>query len=260
MLEAARRTAPSLWTLTRADVHGFALAVLLPILAGVVAQVFVALFGITQLSFVFLTAVICVGAFFGARPGVLAALTAFAIYNFFLVEPRFSLQLATADDFVTLVLFLAAALATVSLAGRMRDQARVSERRLKVTEALFEASRGLALAVEASQVHTALAASAAKALGLRAVVMELKPSGVWEHSASVSSVPLAADELSHLSSLCDTSDPSLRWRVEFVRGRQAVLAALAVGDSVGTFALVRGRTDARLSCRPWRRCARTERV
>ncbi len=106
-LESRLRDAPRL---------RYLLAAVLPLLAGAIAQA-LSVFGVTQLSFVFMTSVLFAGAFFGARPAMVAAGIAFAIYNFFLVEPRFSLQLASADDFITLVLFFVAAIVTGGLAG-----------------------------------------------------------------------------------------------------------------------------------------------
>jgi two-component system, OmpR family, sensor histidine kinase KdpD len=206
----------------------FLIAALLPVLAGLVAQLMFVTLGVTQLSFVFITSVICAGGWLGARPALLAGCVAFAIYNFFLVEPQFSLRLASADDFVTLLLFLAAALVTGGLAGRMRDQTEIARRRLQTTQALFEASRRLALVIEPGQIAEALAQSAAQALDGRAFVLVRNDIAAWDLAAASPTISPSAEELAKLRSLCVAPRSDANWRIEFMDGRRGVLAALAV--------------------------------
>lgn len=98
-------------------------------------------FDITRLSMVFLAAVLVAALHLGRGPALLSAILAFLIYNFYLVEPRFTLQFASAEDFLTLLLFLAVALGTGSLAGRVSDEVTQRRSRERTLSTLFEASR-----------------------------------------------------------------------------------------------------------------------
>src|SRR5690606_30864313 len=67
---------------------------------------------------VYLTGVIMIGALSGIRLGILAALAASFIYNFFISEPAFRFGLTSADELVPLVAFNLSAIITGGLAGR----------------------------------------------------------------------------------------------------------------------------------------------
>jgi two-component system sensor histidine kinase KdpD len=107
----------------------------------IVAEVLNRLLHTNRLSAVFLAAVLITAVTFGSGPAYFAALLAFGIYNFYLVEPRFTLGEFSVEDILLLTLFLAVAMLTGRLAGRVRDQAASAQRRARTTEALFEASR-----------------------------------------------------------------------------------------------------------------------
>jgi two-component system sensor histidine kinase KdpD len=216
---------------------GYAVSAAFALAAGLVAQGLSVWLGVTQLSFVFMTSVILAGAFFGARPAILAALVAFCIYNFFLVEPQFSLRLASADDFTALVLFLAAAVVTGGLAGRLRDQAQISARRLRTTQALFEASRRLSDAVEAKDIYRGIADSTALALSAPTLVLTRTPSGTWNtvESAPATFHAHTDDVTAAIEALKASADPlvgaTARWRAALMQGRRGPLGALAVQTS-----------------------------
>lgn len=100
-----------------------------------------------NLSLVFFGAILLVGSWLGARAALFAAILAFFSYNFFLIEPRFSLHFAPAD-FLAFGTFLIGALLVGGLSGRVSDRARDATNRLRELTALFEASRDLSHAVE----------------------------------------------------------------------------------------------------------------
>ena len=81
----------------------------------------------------FLAAVLITAVTFGSGPAYFAALLAFGIYNFYLVEPRFTLGEFTAEDILLLTVFLAVAMLTGRLAGRVRDQAASAQARARTT-------------------------------------------------------------------------------------------------------------------------------
>lgn len=207
-----------------------AAACVFPIVAGGAAQLLFVAFGVTHLSFVFMTSVICAGAYLGAAPALVAAILAFAIYNFFLVEPNFSLQLASADDFVTLILFLVAALVTGGLAGRLRDRADVSRQQLRTTLALYEASRRLSRAVDIREVDQALAESAEHAFAAPAIVLRTDAAERWVVCArSPSSLAVADGEAEWCGqAIVDGSPHRGRWLVAAMQGQADPLGAIAV--------------------------------
>jgi two-component system sensor histidine kinase KdpD len=96
--------------------------------------------GNANLSPIFLGGVLIIAYLFGSVPAYFAAGLAFLIYDFFLVEPRFTLTF-TASDICTLVGFLAVAMLTGRLTGRVKDEARRAEARAGATQALFAATR-----------------------------------------------------------------------------------------------------------------------
>jgi two-component system, OmpR family, sensor histidine kinase KdpD len=115
--------------------------VLLVVLALALSAALFSLFGTTRLSMVFLGSVLLAALAFGARAGMFGALLAFTCYNFTLTEPRFSFEFAGPEDVLTLTLFLAVALTTGGLAGRVRESQRAERERADQLAALLEASQ-----------------------------------------------------------------------------------------------------------------------
>ncbi|OYW37007.1 MAG: hypothetical protein B7Z42_11110 [Brevundimonas sp. 12-68-7] len=108
------------------------------------SAVLFALTGTTRLSMVFLGVVLLGALAFGTRAGLFGAVLAFLSYNFTLTEPRFSLEFAGTEDILTLTIFLAVALTTGGLAGRVRESQRAERERADQLAVLLEASRAQA--------------------------------------------------------------------------------------------------------------------
>ncbi|WP_235893568.1 sensor histidine kinase [Cognatilysobacter lacus] len=119
--------------LTHADrrVAAYALAVAGSVGATIVAHLAQRWLGVNDLSLVFMLAVLLVASRTYAGPAALTALLCFLAYNFFFLEPRYTLYIAARHGVATVLLFLAAAL----LAGRLA--ARLAEK----VDALHEAQR-----------------------------------------------------------------------------------------------------------------------
>ncbi|MGE3475070.1 MAG: ATP-binding protein [Rhodospirillaceae bacterium] len=92
---------------------------------------------------VYLLGVTVIGATQGLLPGVAAALTASAVYNFAITDPVFVFRLADADDLVPLLAFNLSALISGMLAGRLKDRAAEAQRASRELSTLLEASRVL---------------------------------------------------------------------------------------------------------------------
>ena len=135
-----------------------------------VAELLFSAFGVARLSPVFLGAVLLSALQLGRGPGLFSAVLAFLIYNFYLVEPRFTFQFAS-DDILTLLLFLAVALVTGSLAGRVRDEVIQRRARERTLSTLFDASRLMSATENEAVLRERLAEAVATAAGSYAAVV-----------------------------------------------------------------------------------------
>lgn len=101
---------------------------------------------------IYLTGVILIGARSGLKQGILAAVAASLIYNFFLSEPAFSFGASTADEIVPLLAFNISAIVTASVAGRSRDSATSAKLAEANSASLLTISDRLQQAVELAEV------------------------------------------------------------------------------------------------------------
>jgi two-component system sensor histidine kinase KdpD len=124
-----------------------------------------------DLAMIFLASVLISGLALGLRPALAAGVLAILTYNFFFLEPRFSLQIGHATDVFTFVIFIAVAAVTGWLTGRVRDQALLSANRAAAVTALLAASRRLSAATTQAETAQALAEQASAASGGRSVVL-----------------------------------------------------------------------------------------
>jgi two-component system sensor histidine kinase KdpD len=145
-------------------------------LVGIAAAAFAA-FAVERLSenvnlaLIFLLVVLAVGLRFGLWPAVTAAATAAFVYNFFFLEPRYTIYIGSGSDIFTFFVFFAVALAAGWLTGRVRDQAAATSRRAAAIASLLAASRRLSAAPEKGLASHALAEQLAAATGARAAVL-----------------------------------------------------------------------------------------
>ena len=128
-------------------------------------------FARADVGMVFLSAVLAAGVLYGLRTALAAATVAFLVYNFFFLEPRYTFQIGSPTDVLTLFVFWAAALATGGLAGRLRDQQRATNRRAAAVTSLLAASRRLSATAKQQDTAQALAEQLASASGSKALVL-----------------------------------------------------------------------------------------
>ena len=151
--------------------HGYATAVVLVAVANGLAFVLDRYSTGADLAMIFLASVLGAGLGYGLRPALTAAGLAILTYNYFFLEPRFSLVIGHATDVFTFAIFIAVAGATGWLSGRVRDQAQLSSQRASAVTALLAASRRLSAASTQDETAQALAEQASAAAGGRAVVL-----------------------------------------------------------------------------------------
>lgn len=95
-------------------------------------------------SSVYLLAVGAVAITRGTLPALATAAGAFLVYNLLFVEPRFTLNVARPEEWVTLTLLLVVGAVIGRLAGSQRDRERLALRREREARALFAITRELA--------------------------------------------------------------------------------------------------------------------
>ncbi|MDO8789629.1 MAG: DUF4118 domain-containing protein [Sulfuritalea sp.] len=101
---------------------------------------------------IFLLVVALVAVWLGSGPAILAAFGGVALFDFFFVEPRFSMAVADAQYLITFAVMLVVALVIGQLAARLREKALLATRREDEMRALYDMAKLLSGAVAAEQV------------------------------------------------------------------------------------------------------------
>lgn len=137
------------------------------------AEVLYRLTASSRLSMAFLGGVLVAAYLLGSGPAYFAAALAFLVYNFYLVEPRFTFSFES-EDLLTLAVFLAVAMLTGNLTGRVRDQAARAEARARTTDILFRATREFSALSDEAVIREKLAQHLAAASGGGAFVHDAR--------------------------------------------------------------------------------------
>jgi two-component system, OmpR family, sensor histidine kinase KdpD len=150
-----------------------------------------------NLSMIFLTAVLFSAVRFGTRAAVIASLASFFAYNFFFIEPIYTFTVAQPQELFALLIFLAVAVFTGSLTGRIRDQRETVIRNAQATQSLYEYSRKLSGASSADDVLWAAAAHLHATFGGRIVLLiaegdDLQTRAAWPPDAQLDAAALGA--------------------------------------------------------------------
>ncbi|WP_342316744.1 sensor histidine kinase KdpD [Lysobacter sp. FW306-1B-D06B] len=108
--------------------------------------------GLDDLSLIFIVAVVLVAARTRMTAAVIAAVLCFFAYNFFFIEPRFTLMIGARQGAITVVLFLIAALVAGRLASKLRMQVLALRAANAQATALQTLGRQLSTAADLGQV------------------------------------------------------------------------------------------------------------
>lgn len=194
-------------------------ALAIVVVATLAAETLYRTFDITRLSMIFLAGVLTAAVTLGSGPGYFAAVVAFVIYNFYLVEPRFTIEFASAEDVIVLAVFLIVAMLTGSLGGRVRDQAERAQGRARTTSALFHASQEFSSINDAEEIGERLARHIAQAAKGEALVAAAGK--IWIHPAN-GAVPegFVHDLTNDRGAVADTSAFDVQgWRARGLRAQ-----------------------------------------
>lgn len=144
-------------------------AALIVAASALAAEVFFRLTHSARLSSIFLVGVLITAFALGSGPSYFASAMAFLVYMF-LVDPRYELSFGSPDDFNTLFVFLAVAVLTSNLTGRVRDEAGRVAARGRATAALLDATADFAASLDEAFIRARLAHHLAAAARGDAVV------------------------------------------------------------------------------------------
>ncbi len=106
--------------------------------------------GVANPSAAYLLAVVALAVAFGTRAAIGGSIAAFLLYDFLFVDPRYTLTVATVEEWFNLILLLVVGIVCGRLAGAQRDRVHEAQTRERVTRALFQISRELATAQSAA--------------------------------------------------------------------------------------------------------------
>lgn len=130
-----------------------------------------ALIALQNLSMLYLAAVLLSAVIAGRFSALLAAILSFVAYNFFFIEPTGELTVAQPQELLSLVIFIAVALAAGQLAARLREQVELARQQARQSQALLDFSRKLSGAHGRDRVLDAIASHLNASLGRPAVVL-----------------------------------------------------------------------------------------
>ena len=154
----------------------------LAVLAGMAAERWL---GLTDLSLVFITAVIAVSVRTRRGVAVYSALLAALAYNFFFLPPRYTLYLASFAGLTTVGLFLVAALVCGRLANRLRAQLLLVQTGRRHAELLRALGHRLLSASTDAEAAAATATALREAVDAEAVLLLRNESGWREPGRDV---------------------------------------------------------------------------
>ncbi len=138
----------------KSALRGYGVALLACAVTTVAARPLSEYFDLANMVMLFLLTVVLVALRFGRGPAVLAAFLSVALFDFFLVPPRLSFAVNDAQYLLTFAVMLAVGLITGQLTAGLKRQADLASLRERRALALYEMSRELAGALQASQVKS----------------------------------------------------------------------------------------------------------
>lgn len=128
---------------------------------------------VSNVSILYLPAVLLTAARAGRGPAIAASLAAFLLYDFLFIEPRFHIAVADPQEWVGLLLLLLAAVITGQVAADQRARARDAERREREAVLLYDVTR-LMSDPDLDRALGDVAERVRRELGLAGVAVELE--------------------------------------------------------------------------------------
>jgi two-component system, OmpR family, sensor histidine kinase KdpD len=137
----------------------------------VMGRLMTALVPLPNVSMIFLLAVLFSAVRFGIWPAIFTSFLAFFGYNFFFIEPFYTLTVAQPYELLALFMFLGFAVLFSAVAGQVREQATAAVGRAQATRRLFEFTRRLSSLAEPQMVAEGAVAEVQRSLGFPAILL-----------------------------------------------------------------------------------------
>ena len=220
----------------------FLYATLAIVAALAIGEMLTALTPIPNLSMLFLVAVLLIAVNFGILPAIYASTLSFLVYNFFFIQPLYTFTIAEPYELLALVIFLAVAVITSALAGRVRLQADISAGRMRAMRRLYEFTRRLSGLASFDAVAEGAASEIYASLG-RAVVVLLEDDGnlvltaAWPPEDELDPAPMTAARWAYSHGEPAGADtgtlPTVPWYFVPLRIGEKKLGVVGVAKSEG---------------------------
>ncbi|MBX3431551.1 MAG: DUF4118 domain-containing protein [Hyphomonadaceae bacterium] len=157
-------------TKTQRFASGIVAGAALSVFSALLAATLEAELGVRAPSMSFLLSVILAAIWFGRNVALATAIFAFLVYNFYLVEPRYTIGFAGFEDVFTLLVFISVALLIGTMAGNLHDQRERARGQVRVLTGLFTVSRSMAECTSEQEALEKLAEGAREVVAADAVV------------------------------------------------------------------------------------------
>lgn len=148
------------------------LAFTLVTLGSVIAYFLYSPLGEMRLAMILLLPVLFAGLLGGLRAALIAAASAYFVYNFFLVDPPFTLKIVRADDAVTLVVFVVAAFIAGVGPGLLREEQRKAAARSQMMLTIIESNDFFTVTPSEDAIRQRLAESVSSMTKTGAIVTD----------------------------------------------------------------------------------------
>lgn len=128
--------------------------------------------GLNRVSMIFLAGVLFAAGERGTRSAIIAACLAFFLYDYLWVAPTYTFRIETAEEAITLGIFLLVAVVTGYYSGELREQKVRAVTRSRMLTSLVQSGGFLSLAGDKASILKRLAESAVEIAGTGALVVD----------------------------------------------------------------------------------------
>ena len=220
---------------------GYVAAIMAVSLATLTGEVLTQHVALPNVSMIYLLAVLIPALLFGVWPAIFASLLSAVAYNFFFIDPIYTFTIARPHEVLALVIFLVIAVLMSAVAGRAREQAKATARRVRAGRRLYEFTRKLSSLAGPGDIAEG-AASEIHAILSRAAVLLVAPKGelnlaaAWPpedrlDTASLSAARWAYEKGEPAGAQTGTL-PSVPWLFLPLRARQGCVGVIGLEAAV----------------------------
>ncbi|NEW89161.1 sensor histidine kinase KdpD [Rhodopseudomonas sp. WA056] len=196
-----------------------------------------------NLSIVFLMAVLFSAIKSGVGPAIYASVLSFLAYNFFFIPPVHTFTIAEPYELLALIMYLVVAFVAATLAGRLREQVRVSANRVRAMRRLYEFTRRLSGLATPETIAEGAASEIYASLARGVVVLlpagdDLELAAAWPPEDELDAAAITAARWAYTHNEPAGTDtgtlPMLPWRFLPVRTGNVTYGVIGVGRNKET--------------------------